>query len=210
MIDYYKSFLNKLCIEWMMYVVNKWYSLDSFCREIATRVTCTPMPMYVYKVVHIDETIDKDCTEDYYNGCFMERIVLKSNDTGDFESVDEYQDHRVEYRITWNRKSKYRVVSTLSSPMQPKHEMFVGCGGLSTRPKIICAMLKDGDGTCNVVDRVLKYAGPKHDFFEQKEFRMRWMFENDDLKPDTRLEMLLSNVKTYTFGIDDIIDFKNN
>lgn len=209
MFEYYKSYLNRLCIEWMMYVVHKWYSVDSFFREIATRVTCTPMPMYVYKVVHIDENSDNDCTDDYYRGRFMEQVVLKSNnDPDDFESV--YQDHRVEYRLTWNRTSKYRVVSTISSPMQPKHEMFVGSQGLSTRPKIMCAVLKDDDGSCNVVERVLKYAGPKHDFFDQKEFRMRWMFENDDLKTDTRLELLLSNGKTYTFGIDDIIDFKTN
>lgn len=194
------DYLNRVCVEWLMYFVHKWYSVDAFFKEMTTRVCCTPMPMYVYKVIHSDEHKDTDCTDDYYRGLFLESSVL----------VSKHPDDRVEYRVTWNRNAKYRVVSTLSSPKQPTHEMFVGSGGLSTRPKILCAVLKDEEGTCNVVDRVLKYAGPKHDFFEQNGFRMRWMFMSDDLQEDTVLEVLLSNGKIHAFGVDDTVDFKTN
>lgn len=184
-----KSYMNRMFMEWMMYVAYKWSCVREIFIEMVTRVVSTPMPMYVYKVLTYDSLGVVDRTDDYYKGAIIK------NDTGD----------RTEYRVTWNRTKKYRLVSTTSSPMYPQHEMFVGTGMLSSRPKIICAVLKDEDGECNVIERVYKYAGPKHDFFGQKEFKMRWMFENDELKESTVLLVLFSNGTNTIYGSDDVI-----
>lgn len=194
-----KSYLNRLSVEWMMYMVYKWSCIQAFFVEMVTRVMSTPMPMYVYKVMTYDHMGEADCTEYYYKGLSIPHVLPSSDE----EPTD---DHRIEYRITWSRNKKYRIVSTLSNPLYPQHEMFVGTGMLSSKPKAICAILKDEDGECNVIERVYKYAGPKHDYFGQSEFKMKWMFENDELKETTVLSVLFSNGTHKTYGIDDIIN----
>ena len=224
----YKEYINRFFLTWTVYFMYQWSCFTEYLTDIMNRISCTPLPLYVYKVVHFDDKYETDKTTDYFKGTLIEHNVLKPNDeeyeqvTNEMETIDEseienenetktlskkYNGHRIEYRVTWNKYRKYRVVSTLSSPVQPRHEMFVGTGGLGSGPKIVCAMLKDDQGDCNVTQRVTKYAGPRCDFFNQKEFRMFWMFENDHLEEDTVLFVLLSNGKQYNFQSTDIISF---
>jgi hypothetical protein len=196
MMDTCNSYMNRMFMEWMMYVAYKWSCVRGFFTEMVTRVVSTPMPMYVYKVLSYDSFGVVDYTDDYCKG-----LRIKNASTDDTYA----ENNRTEYRVTWNRTKKYRLISTTNSPMYPQHEMFVGTGMLSSRPKIICAVLKDDDGECNVTERVCKYAGPKHDFFGQQKCKMRWMFEDYILDESTVLLVLLSSGSHTTYGFDDVI-----
>lgn len=198
------TMFERMFLEWMMYFAYKWSCVRAFFTEMVTRICCTPMPLYVYKVIHYEDNMSEtDCTDDYYKGkpVVVKRITETENET------PLENENRLEYRVTWNRRNKYRIVSTGTHVIYPHHELFVGTGTLSSKPKILCAVLKDSDGDCNVIDRVLKYAGPKHDFFNQQEFKMKWMFEHDDLKEDTILFMLFSNGTHHTFHANDTVRF---
>lgn len=201
------TMFERMFLEWMMYFAYKWSCVRAFFTEMVTRVCCTPMPLYVYKVVRYEDNMtETDCTDDYYKGKPIAVAKAQPITETENEPLSE-NENRLEYRVTWNRRNKYRIVSTNSNIVYPHHELFVGTGTLSSRPKILCAVLKDSDGECNVIERVLKYAGPNHEFFNQHEFKMKWMFEHDDLKEDTILFVLFSNGSHRTFSANDTIQF---
>jgi hypothetical protein len=116
---------------------------------------------------------------------------------------------RIEYRILWKHRYYYRLVSTPTHIIEPTHNQFAGGQKISSRPKVICARLKnDSEGTNeDVIHRVLKYAGPRHDFFNQP-ILMKWLFENDSLLEDTELHIMLNNCKFFVFKPNEIMRIK--
>ena len=183
-----------------MLVMYRWHVLLAFINEMIWRLVMTPMPLYVYKVVkYKDDHWSEDVSTDYADG-----NVLLNTTIGDTE--------RIEYRVTWKRTSKYRIVLTKEwkeCTINPAHELFAGAFGLSSKPKILRATLKNHDDASedNVMDRVLKFAGPRHDFFGNGGFKMGWMFENDYLHDNIELDILLSNGKSFTYAPSDVISF---
>jgi len=191
-----------------MNALYRYETVKSFFKELLRRIISVPMPMYVYKVLEIHNFGDDGCeggitsddiTSEYQKGNLSVERYLSSNDT------------RVEYRVMWNTKTKYRVVSTETNSIKPNHEMFVGGKRLTSKPKIIRATLINHtyttyiEGACcgsieeDVLTRVLKYAGPSQDFFKQDELQMEWMFENDQLTNEMKLNILMSDGKHLSF-----------
>lgn len=186
-------------IKWFcMFVIYRWHVTRMVFNEIIWRLFARPMPLYVYKTIkYNDEHLSEDVTDDYIDG-----NLLLSNDIDDTE--------RIEYRVAWKRTSKYRMVFSKQNPISPTHELFAGAFGLSSKPKIMRATLKNLEENIeeNVLQRVLKFAGPKHDFFGSNNFKMEWMFENDYLHEQMELELLLTNGKSFTFSPNDIVEFQ--
>ena len=75
------------------------------------------------------------------------------------------------------------------------------------RQRIAMAILNNPveSKTDDVIQRVLKFAGPNHNFFGNKDFRMRWMFENDDLLPESELHLLYTDGRLLKYGPDDLL-----
>ena len=186
------TYLNVL-VSNVLYFYSMMYS---FMDELVVRVFTIPMPLYVYKVIQYQSNDEDeiDRTDDYRSG----NVCL------DVSSDDS----RIEYRVLWKRTKRYRIISTNKKQIQPQHEMFVGGGKLSTYIKPVCAVLNNPDENVedNVLERVLKYMGPRYDFFGQS-VKMSHLFENDDLQENTELHMLLSNGKYVSYKPDDIITF---
>jgi hypothetical protein len=113
--------------------------------------------------------------------------------------LESHPDRRVEHRVTWNG-SKYRVINEA-----PRYDMFVR----RESKKILMAVLHNPveNAEENVLERVVKFAGPNHDFFESN-VRMRWLFESDDVLDDTVLVLLMSNGAILKFAPDDVISLK--
>ena len=127
-------------------------------------------PLRIYKVMKIhNETHDStDVTTDYFKGSLNPQC-------------DENE--RYEYRYTW-LGTKNRMISTSSNVCSPSYkDMTLKSSKTETPSYIISTVLfnRDEDICENVLERVLKYAGPKHDFYD-KDIKMDWMFENDDLE----------------------------
>ena len=129
------------------------------------RLTEPIQPLRIYKVLKIKESHDViDCTNEYLQG----NLQLNLN-----------EDERVEYRYMWTDR-KNRMIST-------NEEMVPNLFCMTRKPPkqvfIIKAILfNEDENLCeNVIDRVLKYAGPQHDFYNEQ-IKMEWLFENDDLE----------------------------
>jgi len=152
------------------------------------------MPFSVYKAIKYyednDEICDeKDITKDYYDmkplDCFME------------------DKERIEYRVNVYSKVKtkfvpYRVISTKNCEIDPSQSIFVKRQTMGLN-YIMDAILYRGDIKTNVTDRVLKFAGPEHNFFNNTHLKMKWMFENDELEEGTSLVLYFKNGSTKAF-----------
>lgn len=165
----------------------------AFYRELLDRLTIPPSPVIVYKVVHIGEfdTDTEDVTDAYIKGL---PISVQSDQT------------RAEYRVTWKRNKKYRIVRSDPTDPSPNHEMFAGVLP-DPMKRIIMAVLHNPVENISesVMQRVLKFAGPRHDFFGNKRMRMCWLFENDELLPESQLHLLYTNGKLLKFEPDDLL-----
>lgn len=176
------------------YVVSGVYG---FYRELLDRLTLPPSPVFVYKVLRFTEPEGEieeqpmDLTDAYIRGS---PILVEPDKT------------RVEYRVTWKRNKRYRVVRSDPTDPSPNHEMFAGVLP-DPKKRIVMAVLNNPEENLseNVINRVLKFAGPRHDFFENKRLRMRWLFENDDLLPDSQLHLLYTDGKLLKFKPDDLM-----
>lgn len=175
-------------------VVNGVYS---FYRELLDRITLPPPPVFVYKVIKFTEpegeieTDPEDLTDAYIRGL---PILVQPDKT------------RAEYRVTWKRNKTYRIVRSDPSDPSPNHEMFAGILP-DPRKRIVMAVLNNPVDNISedVMNRVLKFAGPRHDFFGNKRLRMRWLFENDDVLPESQLHLLYTDGKLLKFRPDDLL-----
>lgn len=170
---------NMLC--YMTYYYTRFLT---FYSNLFYRLTMKLPPLMVYKVMRVtDDDGYEECTDLYFKG-----LPLKS-----------HPDQRVEHRVTWNG-SKYRVIDEA-----PRYDMFLR----RETKKIIMAVLHNPveDVEENVIQRVVKFAGPNHDFFES-EVRMRWLFESDDVLDETVLVLLMSDGAILKFAPDDVISLK--
>lgn len=121
-------------------------------------------PLRIYKILKISDAHETtDLTNVYFKG------DLK---------LDINPDERIEYRYMWmNRKS--RMISN--------KESCPNIIGMTTKKPITVFIIKaillnEDENVCeNVLERVLKYAGPHHDFYNET-IKMEWLFENDDLE----------------------------
>lgn len=168
----------------MCYYMMYYYSyVVTFYSDLFNRLTMKFPPLMVYKVMQVTDDGYEECTDLYFKG-----LPLKS-----------HSDQRIEYRVTWNR-AKYRVVNE-----SPRYDMFLR----RDAKKIIMAVLHNPVENVeeNVIQRVVKFAGPNHDFFET-DVRMRWLFESDDVLDETVLVLLMSNGAILKFEPDDVISLK--
>ena len=168
-----------------MYMMYYYTRAVSFYADVFHRLTMKFPPLMVYKVMQVTEDGYEECTDLYFKGL----------------SLRSHSDQRIEHRVTWNG-SKYRVVNE-----SPRYEMFTR----RETKKIIMAVLHNPVENVeeNVIHRVVKFAGPNHDFFES-ELRMRWMFESDDVLDETVLVLLMSNGAIMKFAPDDFIALKSS
>ena len=170
----------------LMYMTYYYSRVVAFYSDLFNRLTMKLPPLMVYKVMRVtDDDGYEECTGLYFKGLPLESRV----------------DQRLEYRVTWNQ-SNYRVVNE-----SPRYEMFTR----RETKKIIMAVLHNPVENVeeNVIHRVVKFAGPNHDFFES-ELRMRWMFESDDVLDETVLVLLMSNGAIMKFAPDDFIALKSS
>jgi hypothetical protein len=165
--------------------------ITTFYAEFLNRITSKPPPLVVYKVVRyfgIDG--EEDVTDRYTSG---QDISIPENN----ESSNESSNESIEYRFTWKRDKKYRVVRTGPDDPGPLHDALAKAAVIGTflGPKIVMAALVNPDENieAHVLDRVCKFAGPQHDFFHNKHLQMKHMFHNDDMLPGTVLKILWSN-----------------
>ena len=163
--------------------------LKNFYAELLARVTLKPSPMFVYKVIRNVGDSEQDITDPYLNGVDVQ------------PTPDD--DSWVEYRLTWKRDKKYRVVCVSPGDPGPSHDMLVRKNS-SAKKCIVMAVLVNPTENIeeHVLDRVYKFAGPQHDFFENKNLRMKHLFRNDDLEPDTVLKLLWSDGSLITYEPD--------
>lgn len=170
-----------------MYTMYYLSCLSSFYGNLIYRLTMKFPPLMVYKVMQVNNDIDgyEECTDLYFKG----------------QSIKSRSEQRIEYRVTWNT-TKYRVINET-----PYYDMFLR---RETKKTIIMAVLHNPVENVeeNVTQRILKFAGPNHDFFGNNNIRMRWMFESDDLLDETVLVLLTSNGSLLRFKPNDMISIK--
>ena len=172
-------------------------SVYAFYRELVERITLPPPPVFVYKVLKFYEPENEieeppeDLTDAFVSGL---PILVQPDKT------------RAEYRVTWKRDKRYRVIRSDPSDPSPTHEMFAGVMP-DPKQRIVMAVLNNPveNVSENVLNRVLKFAGPRHDFFGNKRLRMRWLFENDDVLPESQLHLLYTDGKLLKFKPDDLM-----
>lgn len=196
---------NRTMYTFYMYALYYYSRVLAFFRELVWRILSAPMPLYVYKVLKYSPAVkEKEIDPEFVES----HTVLDMTSTyiqGNQLIVPTDHDDRIEYRISWKQDKKYRLVSTLSHPIHPAHHLFAGSQGMSTNAKIIHAILVNPNGDMeNVLPRVLKYAGPRHDFFNQP-VQMRWLFENDDISPCARLHIMTNKSRLSVFAPNDVI-----
>lgn len=155
-----------------------------------------PTPFTVYKILKYDNLgMCELLNDEYYNGTLP---TCKDD--------NEY----IEYRVIYDKK-KYRIVSKRDCCKEPSLSLLYNPGSSMNdpilNPRIISATLchKYDEIECDVLNRVFKFAGPKHDFFGQV-LKTRWMFANDDLMDDDHnLHILYSNGISTQFSPDEHI-----
>jgi len=168
-----------------MYLMYYYSCLTAFYEDLFNRLTMKLPPLMVYKVMRVtDDDGYEECTDLYFKG-----LPLKA-----------HSDQRIEHRVTWNG-SKYRVVNEC-----PRYDMFLR----RETKRILMAVLYNPVENVeeNVIQRVVKFAGPSHDFFDS-DLRMRWLFESDDVLDETVLVLLLSNGAILKFAPDEVITLKS-
>lgn len=151
-------------------------------------------PMDVYRVLkYMSGTAEyTDLTRQYLQG---ERMGL---------SDAEY----LEFRVLWKGSIYRYLVGQQDS--YPKYDEFLSptLQESAHTPRIVNAVLmKVGDISTrqDVLNRVLKFAGPKHDFFK-KMVCVHQVFINDDLDDTFQLILLRSNGKINTYSTQDYIN----
>jgi hypothetical protein len=167
------------------FFVNAFYyytCITKFYAEFLNRITFKPPPLFVYKVVRyfgIDG--EEDVTDRYMSG-------------QDIRIPESESDESIEYRFTWKRDKKYRVVRTRPEDPGPSHDALAKAVTFTGR-KIVMAVLVNPEENIedHVLGRICKFAGPRHDFFHNKHLQMKHMFYNDDMLPGTVLKILWSN-----------------
>jgi hypothetical protein len=161
----------------------------NFYTELLNRVTIKPPPLFVYKVLKVTDEHQEDLTDTYLNG-------------GDIQTPDDVS--WVEYRFTWKRDKKYRVVCTHPEEPGPSHDMLARANGTSNHKRIVMAVLVNPSANIeeNVIDRVYKFAGPRSDFFGNKHLRMKHLFYNDDIDSETVLKVLWSDGSLLSYEPD--------
>lgn len=146
-----------------------WLKTKQYISNCMIRMFEPLEPLRVYKVIKIhNETRDAtEVTTDYFKGMLNPRCN---------------ENERYEYRFTW-LGTKSRMISTFSDVCSPSYTNMTLKTSNSHPLYIMSALLFNRDeNVCeNVIERVLKYAGPNHDFYD-KELKMDWLFENDDLE----------------------------
>lgn len=133
---------------------------------LVIRFTEPIQPLRIYKILKINNDSHDiyDLTNSYIHGEMQ---------------LDLYENERVEYRFMWmNRKNRmittnpYHAPSIIDMTQKQTVSLYI----------IKAILLNETDNICeNVLERVLKYAGPHHDFYDE-EVKMEWLFENDDLE----------------------------
>lgn len=192
------------------YVVNSVYD---FYREFVDRLTIPPPPAMVYKVVCFPTVTECACCENTDSPrdekpecvcCAPEKDMTHEYQIG--RAIRPTPEYRVEYRVQWKRSRKYRVVCSRDTDPSPHHDMFASVKP-DPRKCIAMAVLNNPveSKSADVIQRVLKFAGPNHDFFGHNAFRMRWMFEHDDLLPESELHLLYTDGRLIKYGPDDIL-----
>ena len=155
------------------------------------------MPMYIYKVIGYDNTNPDNkinLTTDFFAG----------NDY--FNKVEsKYDNYRIEYRYTWKR-CKYRYVTC-----DDTNPFFNLQGIFKRKPfskKIVFASLSDHSCSDDVLNKIKKYAGPNHDFYNIK-LKPNWLFPSDEFKEGDTLTIFDSHGKDHhiDMNINDKISF---
>lgn len=172
------TFFSKIIKDVIQYITNMLY--------ITTRQS---MPFYIYKVIIYDNVSNEniDVTQQFYEGKDYFRNI-------------PFENSRIEYRYTW-LGSKYRHVS--------KDGNFTNMSSLFCKEmfckKYIQAELiyKLDDNSEDVITKVKKYAGPKHNFYNMK-IHPTWMFPSYDDMTDFTMEL------TDSHGFLKSIDMKND
>ena len=153
------------------------------------------MATKVYRVLRYSTTNDKDSEED----------VTSVYAAGNVPPCTDNQ--YLEYRVTHKGKS-FRVLSFNNDQRDPCVSMFHKKMVNPTRKgRIISAMLRDpvSEISEDVYERVMKFAGPNHDFFGTTPI-MKWLFMNDDVHDiDADLVLRLSNGRVLVYKPDDVI-----
>ena len=186
--NYSPDVLTEYSRSFMIYMLYYWSRLVHFYSDIFERLVMKLPPLSVYKIMSVTEDgYDEERTDLYFKG-----KSLKTNE------------ERIEYRVTW-QGTKYRVINEV-----PRYDMFVRQEP-QTYKNIIMAVLHNPVENVeeNVTSRVTKFAGPNHNFYEQSNIKMKWLFESDDLLDETKLVLLLSNGLMLKFAPDDEIVLKS-
>jgi hypothetical protein len=164
--------------------------------------SCIPgMPYIVYKVnkgtlMNDSQSIKiSKISKDFFNG-----FVPKQNN--DF--IWDYIEYRVMYKF-----QKYRIFSLKGNIIEPTLHLLQSHGMKSplNHPRIIGACLtnKVNDLQENVLDKILKYAGPNHDFFGQK-VKPKWMF-NKQVMIDGEHDLCIfyTNGSIHSFSTNEFV-----
>jgi len=152
--------------------------ITEFYKELINRITIKPPPLFVYKVVrYFGVDSEEDMTVRYMSG----------------HDIVPGDDEIIEYRFTWKRYKKYRMLRTLVYDPSPSHDALANT--TTSGAKIVMAVLINLQDEIeeNVLDRVCKFAGPRYDFFNNKHLQMKHMFYNDSIVPEVVLKILWSN-----------------
>lgn len=147
-------------------------------------------PLVVYKILIYDEDTNEriNVTKDYYNG-------LNHN--------IPYDNYRIEYRFKW-KKTKYRYIEQKNDD-----KPFIQLQDLYKKPfgvKIINCILfdeiaNDHDET-DVLEKIKKYAGPNHNFFNKK-LKPSWLFPSEDFMDGQKLIICNSLGKLSIINMND-------
>ena len=152
-----------------------------------------PIDVYAvkrYKILDEDEFDVQNITMDYINA---KHIPIETNEF-------------VEMRMLW-KTDPYRYLIYKTDPNFPSYDQFTK--SISPMTRIICAILinpnnQNTNDECDVLSRVCKFAGPKHDFFN-KPIKVRYMFMNDGTDENTRLYILRQGGKVNEYKMNDYI-----
>ena len=155
------------------------------------------MPYQVYKVTRCNKNI-----------CGMEQELSHEYREGVFSKLrlDEY----IEYRVLFRGK-KFRCLSTTEQFIEPCLTVLQKTKEINDpfkNPRIISAVMCNKFDNCevDVFERVLKFAGPNHNFFNQI-LQTRWIFGDaiDQMNDENMLRIIYSNGIINTFSPNEHI-----
>lgn len=177
--------INQMCLIYDYYKMLIFNFITNIITNVCVyidKITNPFMPLYVYKVLVYDEVTKEryNVTENFFKG----KPTLKDL------KLDKY---RIEYRFKW-LDCKYRYVvdnetndDFIQFSKLQKHNKF--------KTKIIYATLKDDIEDDDVLNKIKKYAGPNHDFFNMK-IKPAWLFPSEDFLDNHQLLIMDTRGKT--------------